>query len=351
MKRQTVSADNQEELATNQTTSVVVTGTITADQGAAGASAWPVSVSSLPSGLATSAKQDTGNTSLASVDTKLSSQATATKQDTGNTSLSSIDTKTPALGQALAASSTPVVLTAIQVAALTPPAAITNYALESGGNLASSKTDLDAIAAVSGTTAGAAVITDVNGTIQQYLRGLVKLAITAGSFLVTATLSAGSAIIGKVGIDQTTPGTTNGVQVVAALPSGTNLLGTVYDEPDDTWSQTHVPAANTKATIAQSAGGGSLKNVCTGFTVSLCAGSTAPTAIQLSVALIDGASGGSTYLWRSNISLPATAGAIVAFVVSGKKFTGTAATAMTLEFSAAGGANTFESVTMKGYTK
>jgi hypothetical protein len=42
---------------------------------------------------ATSDKQDTGNTSLGSIDTKLTSQATAAKQDTGNTSLGSIDTK------------------------------------------------------------------------------------------------------------------------------------------------------------------------------------------------------------------------------------------------------------------
>ncbi len=46
--------------------------------------------SSIPTGAATSAKQDTGNTSLASIDTKLSSQATASKQDTGNSSLSTI---------------------------------------------------------------------------------------------------------------------------------------------------------------------------------------------------------------------------------------------------------------------
>jgi hypothetical protein len=52
------------------------------------------------------------------------------------TSLSSIDAKTPALGQALAAASTPVVLTAAQITTLTPPAAITNYANETGGNLA-----------------------------------------------------------------------------------------------------------------------------------------------------------------------------------------------------------------------
>lgn len=55
----------------------------------------PISVESLPlpSTAATGAKQDTGNTSLSSVDTKLTSQATGAKQDTGNTSLSSIDTK------------------------------------------------------------------------------------------------------------------------------------------------------------------------------------------------------------------------------------------------------------------
>lgn len=45
----------------------------------------------------------------------------------------------------------------------------------------------DPAVATLGATTGAAVITDANGTIQQYLRGLVKLLITAGSALVTAT--------------------------------------------------------------------------------------------------------------------------------------------------------------------
>ena len=40
-------------------------------------------------------------------------------------------------------------------------------------------------------------------------------------------LNAGSNLVGKVGIDQTTPGTTNGVQVNAALPAGSNLIGKV----------------------------------------------------------------------------------------------------------------------------
>lgn len=61
--------------------------------------------------------------------------STSALQGTGNTSVANIDTKTPALGQALAAASSPVVLTALQQAALTPPAAITGFALEAG-NLA-----------------------------------------------------------------------------------------------------------------------------------------------------------------------------------------------------------------------
>ena len=42
-----------------------------------------------------------------------------------------------------------------------------------------------------------------------------------------SALPAGTNLMGKVGIDQTTPGTTNGVQVNAALPAGTNLMGKV----------------------------------------------------------------------------------------------------------------------------
>ena len=58
----------------------------------------------LPSGAATSALQTTGNSSLSDIDA----------------STSAINTKTPSLGQALAAASVPVVLTAAQISTLTP---------------------------------------------------------------------------------------------------------------------------------------------------------------------------------------------------------------------------------------
>ena len=48
-----------------------------------------------------------------------------------------------------------------------------------------------------------------------------------GAGAMTVGLVAGSALIGKVGVDQTTPGTTNRVDIGAALPAGTALLGKV----------------------------------------------------------------------------------------------------------------------------
>lgn len=72
--------------------------------------------------LATSAKQDTIIGHLDGVEGLL----TTIDTDTGNiaTSVASIDTKTPALGQALAAGSVPVVLTAAQISTLTPLATV-----------------------------------------------------------------------------------------------------------------------------------------------------------------------------------------------------------------------------------
>jgi hypothetical protein len=99
------------------------------------------------------------------------------------------------LGQQLAAGSVPVVLTAAQLSTLTPPPAITGFATQ---------TTLAAILAAQ----GAAPAQQTGATV-----GVV----------------AGSAIIGKVGIDQTTPGTTNGV-VQNAGPSNvtaTDCSGTV----------------------------------------------------------------------------------------------------------------------------
>lgn len=59
-----------------------------------------------------------------------SSGEALTKDTTARSSLASIDGKAPALGQALAAASVPVILPSATITTLTPPAAITGYALD-----------------------------------------------------------------------------------------------------------------------------------------------------------------------------------------------------------------------------
>lgn len=81
-----------------------------------------------------------------------------------------------------------------------------------------------AILATSGATADAIVAAGAAGSISAKLRRVTQGLEDLKTLIV---LAAGTAIIGKVGIDQTTPGTTNGVQVNAALPAGTNLIGKV----------------------------------------------------------------------------------------------------------------------------
>lgn len=137
---------------------VTTSGTATVAQGTAGASPWPVSLTSttitgtvaaaqsgtwsvgvnvaLPAGGNTIGVVNQGtagaspwltSTTITGTVPLPTGAATSAAQTNAQTSLSSIDTKTPAQGQALAASSSPVVLPALQAAAL---------AQESGGNLA-----------------------------------------------------------------------------------------------------------------------------------------------------------------------------------------------------------------------
>lgn len=81
-----------------------------------------------------------------------------------------------------------------------------------------------------GAIADAAATAGSTGSLSAKLR-LMTTQLDTLNNNVTSSIPAGSAIIGKVGIDQTTPGTTNGVQVNAALPAGSNSIGTVGADP------------------------------------------------------------------------------------------------------------------------
>lgn len=270
--------------------------------------------------------------------------STSALQTTGNTSLASIDIKTPVLGQALAAASSPVVLTAAEEAILSAILTITDFdtktgsltetapatdtassglngrlqrvaqrltsliallptALGAGGGLKidGSGTALPITGTVAVTGAGDASASNQTLQITQEtaintVLGLISDAIVAagatGSIsakLRRATqgledlktlivLAAGSAIIGKVGIDQTTPGTTNGVQVNAALPAGANVIGHVIT---DIGSTTAVTGTVTTSEAAPTTVLNGKTNVTTAGTRVVLAASTACKSVTI----------------------------------------------------------------------
>jgi len=123
-------------------------------------------ISALPTGAATAANQSTAISSLATLIT-----------NTG---------RIPSLGQAASSASVPVVLASTQVGTAGTPSTT--------------------VLTVQGSGSGTA------------------LPVSLASL---PALTTGSAIVGRFGIDQTTPGTTNGVQIVSGIPTGNNTIGSI----------------------------------------------------------------------------------------------------------------------------
>lgn len=118
--------------------------------------------------------------------------------------------------------------------------------------------------------------------------------------------------------------------------------------PRSPWAVNHVPGAAAQATITRAAAGAGLKNVCNSISAAFVAGGTAPAAATITLNLRDGATGAGTILWSKTLGVQAAAGSGQHIDLGGISIVGSANTAMTLEFSAAGAANTLESVAMSG---
>lgn len=235
-------------------------------------------------------------------------------------------------------------------------------------------------ASVLGTTADAKVDSDAAGSISAKLRGLV-------AHMVTLLARVPALVSGRVPVDGS--GVTQPVSAAALpLPAGASTAakqpafgtagtpsadvitvqgraamtplvmqvarpdGTITSldvAPGDCWTAEHTPAANTKATCVKAATADK-RHVCTGVTATLAAGATAPDAVQLSVSLIEDAGGTPTTRWSAVLALQAVAGDRCG-VTRPCYIPATAVNkSLTLEFSAAGGENTFESVAMEGIT-
>lgn len=153
--------------------------------------------------------------------------STSALQTTGNTSLSSIDTKTPSLGQALAAASTPVVLTAAQITTLTPLTSVT-VTQATGTNLHATIDNFPATQPVSGTT------TANQGTANSVANGW-PVKITDG----TSTAAVKAASTAAVAADP--------AQVVALSPNNNTLANALFMKNSDGTNTAAVKAASTAA--------------------------------------------------------------------------------------------------------
>lgn len=134
-----------------------------------------------------------------------------------------------------------------------------------------------------------------------------------------------------------------------AIGSANSGLGTLrVSNPLADFSIQHTPGGNAQATISQASAGGSIKNVASAVCATLV--STGATAFQGTVNLRDGASGAGTIKWAAQLAIPSTAdSSAVVRQTFPNPIPGTAATAMTLEFSAtSGSANVQECVSLQG---
>jgi hypothetical protein len=193
--------------------------------------------------------------------------------------------------------------------------------------------------------------------VSAYTSGSATVNMGATTYLqipqATATATADGAA--AAGLQEFVEGLWNGATVDRAKSaSAANLaaksgVGASVSALPGMWPATHAPAVNTQASASQAAGGAGVRHVCTGISINLAAGGTAPAATQLTVNLRDGATGAGSILATWTIAIPATAGAFAAINLTGLNIPGTANTAMTLEFTAAGGPNTYESCTLFGY--
>lgn len=129
------------------------------------------------------------------------------------------------------------------------------------------------------------------------------------------------------------------------LSSNIYVQGNANVTEDQLWSVNHTPAAATQATASKAAGGANVRHVAHRLIASFGAKATALDPVN--VVIRDGASGAGTIL--ASFTLANIAQTSVGIDLSNLHIVGTANTAMTAEFTAAGVANSLQTVTLIGY--
>lgn len=144
--------------------------------------------------------------------------ATITPSGTQDVNLTKVGGATFALGQQLAAASLPIVIPAAQITTLTPPAALTNYALETGGNLAtiagivtSSRAAVNPISGQSGVQGGSGVVT----ALSQRVVLATDVALPTGSNVIGHVITDSGSVVNSTLSAETT-------KVIGTVNQGTS---------------------------------------------------------------------------------------------------------------------------------
>lgn len=184
------------------------------------------------------------------------------------------------------------------------------------------------------TVTGTVAVSSVAGTVTVAISGTPNVAVTNTP---SVTISGTPTVTVLPGLK------TTGIATPAS--SGSDVHATITG---NMWSLLHQPTSNTQATATKGAAAANIRHVITTIAVSLN-GSGLSAIASATLNIRDGASGAGTVLWSAVLSLPATDGSLDGIALSGLYIPGSTATAMTIEFAAAGGANTIESVSAMGY--
>ena len=222
-------ADKLQILVEDGATTQAASGTVTANIGTVATLATAanqlannhnVVVTSAPTTAVTGtffqATQPVSGTVTANAGTNLNTSTLALEAGGNLATIKTNTDKIPSQGKALAANSTPVVLTAAQVTTLTPPAAITGFA--TSALQTTQDTSINTLLKPANTLAGVTTVSTVTNLAQQ---GGVAIALNTG------TRSAGTQRV-TIATNDLVPvtGTITAVTAITnALPAGTNAIG------------------------------------------------------------------------------------------------------------------------------
>lgn len=183
-----------------------------------------VNASALPTGAATSAKQDTGNTSVASIDTKFGEVQTS---PTAYTLLARL--KDLLTGIVLAAGSAIIGKVGIDQ---TTPGTTDSVSVATG----------QGAGATIGATGDAAVVTDTTGTLSGKIRGLVKwVAERMPAALGQGTMAQSLPVV--------LPSNQSSIPVASTLQAGSAIVGAAKDAGEN-WAATHTVTNSADMTSA-----------------------------------------------------------------------------------------------------